>query len=58
MENKKFLQEITGKLEQSGADEKVINFVIFKVKQSFRNGVEVGTKQALAKAAKAKGNRQ
>jgi hypothetical protein len=57
MENKKFLQEIAAKLQESGADEKVVNFVIFKVRQSFRNGVEVGVKQALAKQA-AKGNRQ
>ena len=50
MESKKFLDEVVSRLEAGQVHEKVIKYVVFKIKQSFRNGVEVGVKKQAAKA--------
>jgi hypothetical protein len=46
MGNKKFLLEIEARLTEEEVSEATINYMIGKIKQSFRNGVEVGKKQA------------
>lgn len=45
MNNKKFLVDIEDRLAGAQIEDKVINYVIGKVRQSFRNGVSVGKKQ-------------
>jgi hypothetical protein len=47
--DKKFLAVIEATLTKATVNEKIIDYVIAKVKQSFRNGVEVGIKQASTK---------
>jgi hypothetical protein len=46
MSDQKFIASIEARMSDAKIDEKIINFVIGKVKQSFRNGVSVGEKQS------------
>ena len=49
MNNQKFIQAIEARLSDLKVNGKTINYVIGKVKQSFRNGVSVGEKQMTEK---------
>ena len=45
MQQKKFLAHVEERLKEDGVNEKTIDYVTFKLKQSFRNGVSVGRKE-------------
>ena len=47
MNNTKFITDIEDRLSDAKFDEKVINYVIGKIKQSFRNGVSVGKRKKI-----------